>query len=102
MPPSISRVNRPKDAARQSYNKLSRWYDLIASSEKKYRDWGLQKLAAQPGEKILEIGFGTGQCLEALAGAVGARGRVSGAPAFARKSACRGRNGETPYPHNRA
>ncbi|MCC6300484.1 MAG: methyltransferase domain-containing protein [Anaerolineales bacterium] len=76
---SVSRVNRSKDAARDSYNRLSGWYDVVAgSTEKKYRDWGLEKLSAQPGEKILEIGFGTGHCLLQLAQAVGQSGRVTG------------------------
>lgn len=79
MDASISRVNRSKEAARASYNRLSRWYDAIAgSTEKKYRDWGLEKLSAQPGERILEIGFGTGHCLVALAKAVGSTGQVIG------------------------
>jgi len=79
MDASISRVNRSKEAARQSYNRLSRWYDVIAGgTEKKYRDWGLEKLSAQPAEKILEIGFGTGHCLVALAKSVGPTGRVIG------------------------
>ena len=79
MEASIKRVNRSKDAARASYNRMSLWYDMIAgSTEKKYRDWGLEKLSARQGEKILEIGFGTGHCLVTLAKAVGTSGRVIG------------------------
>ena len=75
----ISRVTRSKSEAARNYNRLSRWYDTLSgSSEKKYRDLGLQLLDAQPGEHILEIGYGTGQCLVALAKAVGPGGKVCG------------------------
>ena len=75
----ISRVTRSKAQAAASYNRLSRWYDRIAgSTERKYRELGLQLLQAEEGESILEIGFGTGHCLLALAKAVGPQGKVCG------------------------
>jgi demethylmenaquinone methyltransferase/2-methoxy-6-polyprenyl-1,4-benzoquinol methylase len=75
----VSLVARSKEKARANYNRLSRWYDIIAgSTEKKYRDIGLQKLAVQPGEQVLEIGFGTGHCILALAQTVGENGQVYG------------------------
>ena len=79
MPETISRVPRTKAEARASYNQMSRWYDLVSgSSEKKYRDLGLQKLKAATGEQILEIGYGTGHCILTLAQAVGSSGKVCG------------------------
>lgn len=75
----VSRVGRSKDEAKANYNRLSRWYDIVAgSTEKKYRDIGLQKLDARSGECILEIGFGTGHCILDLAKAVGETGKVLG------------------------
>ena len=77
--PAISRVLRSKEQAKSSYNQMSRWYDMISgSSEKKYRDLGLQKLKAQAGEQILEIGYGTGHCILTLAQAVGSSGKICG------------------------
>ncbi len=75
----ISRVTRSKEAAKSTYDRLSRWYDALAgSSEQKFTDIGLQKLAAKDGETILEIGFGTGHAILALAAAAGNAGRVYG------------------------
>jgi ubiquinone/menaquinone biosynthesis C-methylase UbiE len=75
----ISRVTRSKAEARASYDKLSGWYDILAGwSEKKPREMALQKLGASAGERVLEIGFGTGHGLQALAQAVGRTGEVYG------------------------
>lgn len=75
----VSRVMRSKEDARRSYDRLSRWYDALAgSSERRYRELGLQLLQAQPGEQVLEIGFGTGHAILALCRAVGATGQVAG------------------------
>ena len=75
----ISRVIRPKEAARISYNQMSRWYDLISGkSEQKFCNEGLQILKATNGESILEIGFGTGHSLLVLAESAGESGHIYG------------------------
>lgn len=57
---------------------MSRWYDLFTGSEKRFTDFGLRMLNIQPGEKVLEIGFGTGQGLVALAHSASETGKVYG------------------------
>jgi ubiquinone/menaquinone biosynthesis C-methylase UbiE len=77
--PEISRVTRSKRQAMAAYDRLSRWYDwLSASSEQPLAELGLKKLNASAGESVLEIGFGTGHALLALASVVGDVGRVVG------------------------
>lgn len=72
-------VTRSKTEARHSYDRLSRWYDLIAGgSEDKFRRMGLNLLNVRAGETILEIGCGTGSSLVALADAVGPDGKILG------------------------
>jgi demethylmenaquinone methyltransferase/2-methoxy-6-polyprenyl-1,4-benzoquinol methylase len=75
----ISRVPRSKQKARLSYNRMSRWYDLLSgSSEKKLMNYGVAQLRPQPGEKILEIGCGTGHGLISLVNSEANSGTHSG------------------------
>jgi demethylmenaquinone methyltransferase/2-methoxy-6-polyprenyl-1,4-benzoquinol methylase len=75
----VLRVFQSKEETRRFYNKIARVYDLLAEhSEQPMREIGLTMLAAQPGEIVLEIGFGTGHCLVELARAVGPAGKVLG------------------------
>ena len=66
IPEDFSRVNRPVDKAGAYYSRLAPWYDFLASSEKKYICQGLELLDPRPGQRILEIGFGTGYAQEHL------------------------------------
>lgn len=75
----ILRVTRTKEEAKESYDKISRYYDFFAGSfEKKYRDVALQQLGIKEGEVVLEIGFGTGHCLAQIAKSVGEKGKAYG------------------------
>ncbi|TWT61692.1 class I SAM-dependent methyltransferase [Rubinisphaera italica] len=77
--PGVLRIFQTKDETKAYYNKIAKVYDLLAEhSEQPMREKGLQKLAAQPGERILEVGFGTGHSVVELAQAVGPTGRVLG------------------------
>ena len=64
---------------RSFYDRISRAYDLIAdSSERAVRDRGVQALGVSYGQRVLEIGCGTGHSLVSLADDVGRAGRVFG------------------------
>jgi len=77
--PEVSRVPRSKEEAKSSYDQMSRWYDWLAGgTERELLQIGLQQLAIQQGEAVLEIGFGTGHGILALAEAVGDSGKVYG------------------------
>jgi demethylmenaquinone methyltransferase/2-methoxy-6-polyprenyl-1,4-benzoquinol methylase len=63
--------------AARHYDHLSAAYELIADgAEHKVRDRGLALLDPRPGERVLEVGAGTGRTLERLAEAVGGSGLV--------------------------
>jgi len=67
------------EANRAFYDRISRTYDMIADSgEHAAREAGEALLAAQPGETIIEIGYGTGHSTVALAKAVAPEGHVFG------------------------
>ena len=77
--PEIQRVFQSKAETKAFYDKISHVYDLLAEhSEGPIRRAGLEKLNALPGEKVLEIGFGTGHSLVSLAQSVGSTGKVFG------------------------
>jgi ubiquinone/menaquinone biosynthesis C-methylase UbiE len=77
-PPRLPlRVFQTRDQTRAYYNKISRFYDALADrSEAPMRKAGLDLLKPCAGERILEIGSGTGHVLIALAKAVGSDGKV--------------------------
>ena len=78
-PQEISRVYRSKKAAGRFYSKVSGAYDaLFGRFERKYKDRVLEHLNIQEGETALEIGFGTGYCLEQMAQSVREQGQIYG------------------------
>jgi ubiquinone/menaquinone biosynthesis C-methylase UbiE len=79
MSEAIERVPRTEQEAADSYTRLSKWYDRLGrSSERPHIAEGLRLLNVQSGERVLEVGFGTGHSLIALAHAVGSTGQVIG------------------------
>lgn len=75
----VQRVFTTREETRSYYNKIAKVYDLLAeSSEGPMRDEGLKLLGVRPGERVLEIGFGTGHSLAAIAEQVGPGGRAFG------------------------
>jgi ubiquinone/menaquinone biosynthesis C-methylase UbiE len=75
----VLRVFQSRAQTKAFYNKISRFYDALSDrSEAPIRKAGLDLLKPRAGERILEIGFGTGHTLEALAKAAGVGGMVFG------------------------
>jgi ubiquinone/menaquinone biosynthesis C-methylase UbiE len=74
----IERVPRTEQEAAASYTRLSKWYDRFGGSEEPHIAEGLRLLDVQPGERVLEVGFGTGRSLIALAHAMESTGQVLG------------------------
>jgi demethylmenaquinone methyltransferase/2-methoxy-6-polyprenyl-1,4-benzoquinol methylase len=67
------------DSAARFYTRVSHVYDSLADAgEHVARELGLRLLDARPGDRVLEIGFGTGGALVQIARAVSDHGRVIG------------------------
>ncbi|HUY45832.1 MAG TPA: methyltransferase domain-containing protein, partial [Streptosporangiaceae bacterium] len=81
----VAPVARPVARARAAYDRVAAVYDLVENPwEYRARKRGLRLLAARPGERVLEIGPGTGHALAALARSAGPAGQVAGVDLSAR------------------
>jgi len=77
--PDILRVTRTKREAKSFYDRVSGIYDwLTRAFERRFAEKALERLDARDGEVVLEIGFGSGHCLRAIARAVGRKGSAHG------------------------
>lgn len=64
---------------KEAYEKTSKFYGIVEERfERKVRKRGLELLDPKEGEKILEVGFGTGCSLVEIAKAVGESGKAYG------------------------
>ena len=72
-------VARSKKQAADYYSSISRFYDLLSGgAESRLRKEAIRRLGIRPGEKILEIGIGTGRGLHEIGEAAGPAGRAVG------------------------
>jgi len=72
-------VTNTREETRAAYDRMARFYDLAEGYwERKARRAGIQALGLRPGERVVEIGFGTGEAIVTFARLVGASGRVEG------------------------
>lgn len=76
--PKITKENLSRLKVIENYDKMSKWYDIFTGPEKQYIYYGLQILQVTEGDKVLEIGFGTGDALIKLAQSAGDSGKVYG------------------------
>jgi len=73
-------MDRSRERVNPTYDRMGRWYDLLASGfeMRTYRHAGVRKLAPGKGDTVLEIGCGTGRSIVALAELVGDPGKIYG------------------------
>ena len=72
-------VPRTKTEARQAYDVLSRIYHYtLGLIRHNSAEMALQRLSIVEGEAVLEVGFGTGDCLKQIPRLVGSAGKAYG------------------------
>lgn len=59
-------IKRSKAQARRYYDRLSRFYEVLTTSEKEIIRQGIELLGIQPGERVLEVGCGPGTGLKLI------------------------------------
>ncbi len=75
----ISRVHRSKEDAKIYYDRISVVYNWLGGIfERNPAEKALSYLKIESGEIVLEIGFGTGHCLQQIALSVGKTGKAYG------------------------
>ena len=74
----IRRVPVTKEASRAWYDRISKYYDLLGLFENRYKALALEMADFREGEKVLEVGCGTGWALERIARQVGESGKAYG------------------------
>ena len=72
-------VSQTDGQIRSSYDRISRWYDLLAGGfERRFSEAARQMLIRDGEAVILEIGVGSGRAILALAGSAGPSARLYG------------------------
>ncbi len=71
------------DVVRSTYDHRARWYDSIVrllslGGDRAYRRRAIEELRLRPGQRVLDVGCGTGLNFRAIVEAVGPSGRVVG------------------------
>ena len=87
-------VTRSKSQARRFYDRISGIYDTLTTSEKHLVRLGVELLSVRPGDRVLEIGCGTGEALTFISSRVTSEGSAFGLD-LSREMLLRSRNKTT-------
>lgn len=74
----IRRVPVTREESKAWYDRIAKYYDLAGLVENRYKALALEMAGFREGEKVLEVGCGTGWALERIARQVGESGKAYG------------------------